>query len=491
MQQISAVLSNPVRPIRGEAPPVQSMEKQRFAATRLGSPLVNIPTSTVLAARNHGLLYFGGHAGKTSEAPAEPTLNDAEHNPFLAQVYQFNRVADMLGLSPAVKRILANPYREVKVQVVLRRDNGSLESFDGYRIQHNGARGPYKGGIKYHPHANLDEVRSLASGMTWKTALMDLPLGGAKGGIQFDPRNYSQGEIERITRDYTRKISRFIGPETDIPAPDVNTNAKVMGWMVDEFGRLNGSLVDRNAVVTGKPLSLGGSLGRESATGRGAFFVLKEAYKEQGKELKGATAAIQGFGNVGYYIAENMQDAGVKVTAISTVDGAVHNPDGIDIKALKAYENEHGSIKGFPGAEPMDSNKLLESDVDILVPAALGHAINESNADRITASMILECANHPTTPKADEILNQKNITVLPDILANAGGVTVSYYEWVQNMQHIQWTEEEIDTKLKDKMTNSYQAVSDLAKEKQISLRDAAYMRAIQAVVNADKDRGYI
>jgi glutamate dehydrogenase (NAD(P)+) len=435
---------------------------------------------------------FGGKRDDADFALLNPTLDEAEHNPHLAQVYQFNKVADLLKLDPAVRKILAAHDREVKVQVTLKRDNGEWDSFDGYRIQHNGFRGPYKGGIKYHPHADLDEVRSLASGMTWKTALMDLPYGGAKGGIRLDPSKYSRAELERITRDYTRKIARFIGPEMDIPAPDVNTNAQVMGWMVNEYGQLYPGMVDRKAVVTGKPRSLGGSLGRESATGRGAFFVLRESFRERGEDLSGKTVAVQGFGNVGYHIADNLQKAGAKVVAISTINGAVQNRDGIDVQALKAYERAHGTIEGFPGAKRMNNPEdLVTLDVDVLVPAAMGHAINERNAKRIQAKYILECANHPTTPKADNILNRKGVTVLPDILANAGGVTVSYYEWVQNMQHLSWNEQEIDQKLEGKMTDVYRAVSALSKDKNISLRDAAYVKAIQTILEAGRDSGQL
>jgi glutamate dehydrogenase (NAD(P)+) len=441
--------------------------------------------------RNPKPLYFGQADDEVNEAYLKPTLEDAEHNPNLAQIYQFNKVADLLKLDPNIRKILATPEREVKVQVTLKRDDGTWDSFDGYRIQHNGFRGPYKGGTKYHTHAHLDEVRSLASGMTWKTALMDLPYGGAKGGIRLDPTKYSKDELERITRDYTRKIALFIGPEMDIPAPDVNTNAQVMGWMTNEYGRLNPSMVDRRAVVTGKPRSLGGSLGRESATGRGAFFVLREAFKEHGKNLTGATAAIQGFGNVGYFIAENLQKAGTKVVAISTVQGALYNKNGIDVQALKAYEKSHDTIEGFPDAEKIKPNDLLTLDVDVLAPAALGHAINEQNAKDIKAKYILECANHPTTPKADIVLNKKGITVLPDILANAGGVTVSYYEWAQNMQHLSWTEDEIDQKLESKMSEAYRTVSQLSREKKISLRDSTYMQSVQTILEAGRDSGQI
>lgn len=418
-----------------------------------------------------------------------PSLDDAEHNAFLAQVYQFNKVADRLGLSAGLKKVLSTPYRELKVQVVLKRDNGDLESFEGYRVQHNGARGPYKGGIKYHPSAEPDEIRALASLMSWKCALLDLPFGGAKGGIKIDPRQYSEAELERVTRDYTRKISQFIGRNKDIPAPDLNTNAKTMAWIMDEYGKKFGH---SPGVVTGKPLSLEGSLGRESATGRGAFFVVREALKDKGIKMEGATAVVQGFGNVGYHIAENLDRAGMKVIAISTVDGALYNPDGIDVKNLKEYELKHKTVEGFPGAEKMqDPKKLLEIETDVLVPAAVGHVLNENNAEDIKAKVILECANHPTTPKADQVFNRRGITVLPDILANAGGVTVSYFEWVQNQTHYRWDETEIDEKLEKKMVQAYKNVSRLSRTENINMRDAAFTLAIQTVKQASQDRGYI
>lgn len=443
-----------------------------------------------LLAYNQRLLHFRGNGRDVPNL--NPTIEEAERNPFLAQIYQFNHAADLMGLEPSVRKILMTPERELKVKLIVKRDDGSLDSLDGYRVQHNSFRGPYKGGIKYHPHADLDEVRSLASGMTWKTALMDLPYGGAKGGIRFDPNKYSPAELERITRTYTRKIAPFIGPEVDIPAPDVNTNSQVMGWMVNEYGQLHPDMVDRRAVVTGKPRSLGGSLGRESATGRGAFFALREAFKEDKRSLSKATAAVQGFGNVGYFIAKNLQDAGAKVVAVSTVHGALYNPEGIDIAALKEHEKATGSIIGFPGARQLnDPEELLALDVDVLAPAALGHAINAKNAERVKAKYVLECANHPTTPKADDILNRKGVKVIPDILANAGGVTVSYYEWVQNMQHLSWSEREIDNKLEEKMTDVYKAVSQLAKERKISLRDSAYIKAIQTVLEAGCDSGQL
>ncbi len=458
-------------------PPTPAQTESRHFGTYL-------PTSQMLAQLASRVRF----AGK-----AAPTLAEAENNPHLAQVYQFNRVADMLQLDPQVRKVLTTPYRKLEVQVMLRRDDGSLDSFTGYRVQHNGARGPYKGGVRYDEHVSEDEVLALASLMTWKCAVMNIPYGGAKGGIQIDPRKYSQAELERVTRDYTRKISRIIGPETDIPAPDMNTNAQTMAWMMDEFGRIRGNGGNNEtAVVTGKPLSLGGSKGRESATGRGAFFVLREALKDANINLKTATAAVQGFGNVGYFIAENLQKAGVKVVAISTVDGAMYNKDGIDVKALKEYEKQHGSVLGFKGATSLaNPAELMELPVDVLVPAAKEMVLTEKNADRVKAKVVLECANGPTTPGADQILNRKGVRVIPDILANAGGVTVSYFEWVQNMEHQQWDEDEVDQKLEKKMTTAYREIKTLSDEKKVPLRDAAFMLAVQRVVEAAKARGYI
>lgn len=446
--------------------------------------VATVPADTLMSQR----VRFGAQ----NNTPADgPDINDAEKNPYLAQVYQFNRVAKLLNLDPEVQKILSSPYRELKVQVILKRDDGSLKMLDGFRVQHNGARGPYKGGITFHTKTNPDEVRALASLMTWKCALLDLPFGGAKGGINMDPRQFSPAEIERITRDYTRKISRIIGPETDIPAPDMNTNAQTMAWVMDEYGKTKSNEGNKQAVVTGKPLTLGGSRGRESATGRGAFFILRNALAEKNIPLNGATAAVQGLGNVGFHIATNMQDAGIKIVAVGTVDGALYDPNGIDVRKLKEYELQHGSIAGYPHGKIIPDTDLLELDTDILVPAALGHVIHENNADRIQAKLVLECANHPVTPKADAVLQENGITVVPDILTNAGGVTVSYFEWVQNLQHQKWDADEIDQKLEKKMSEAYANTSKMARDKGLSFRDAAYAIAIEAVRQASKDRGYI
>jgi glutamate dehydrogenase (NAD(P)+) len=374
------------------------------------------------------------------------------------------------------------------VQVPVRLDDGTLQVFTGYRIQHNGARGPYKGGIRYHPDADIDEVRALASLMTWKTAVVDIPYGGAKGGVQCDPTTMSSGEKQRLTRRFTSAISYILGVNRDVPAPDVNTDAQTMAWMMDAY---SGRYGYTPAIVTGKPVELGGSYGRDAATGRGVVYCLEEAARDYGIDLAGATVAIQGFGNVGSWVARLIGELGCRVVAVTDVKGGVHRADRLDVPELWSWAQDSGSVVGFSGAEEISNAELLELDVDVLVPAALDRVINEGNADRIKARVVLEAANHPVTPAADDFLQEKGVIVVPDILANAGGVTVSYFEWAQNIQQFRWEEERVNTELKKTMSRAWQSVYERASLDGIPLRLAAFAIAVAKVERADVLRGYI
>lgn len=403
-----------------------------------------------------------------------------------ASVDQFDRAADLLGLDENIRNSLRMPDRELSVEVLLRRDDESLESFKGYRVQHNNSRGPFKGGIRYHHEVDIDEVRSLAALMTWKTALVDIPYGGGKGGITIDPSGYSERELERLSRRFFRAIDPVIGPNKDVPAPDVNTNAQVMAWFMDEYGQMHGHTP---AIVTGKPISLGGSLGRESATGKGVAITVRETASKFGVELKGATVAIQGFGNVGSYAGKFLGDMGCKLIAASDVHGGLHAPDGFDTDALFDYAYEHRTIKGCGQGKEISNDDLIALEVDFLIPAALGGVIHKMNVDQINCRYVIEAANGPTTPPASETLFEKGVHVVPDILTNAGGVTVSYFEWVQNLQQFQWEEEDVNAKLERKLVNAFKEVAALSDKKKISLRTAAYMVAIDRVARAFKLRG--
>ena len=412
-----------------------------------------------------------------------------ELTPFEAVGYFFARAARLAGLSDEAVAVLSSTYRELRVQVPVRRDDGSLSVFTGYRIQHNGARGPYKGGIRYHPTANLDEVRALASLMTWKTALIDVPFGGAKGGIQVDPRELSRAELERMSRTYLGQVSHIIGAERDIPAPDMGTNAQVMSWFMDEYGRRRGHTTE---IVTGKPIALGGSLGREAATGRGCIIAMNEACKDRGLPVE-STLAIQGFGNVGSWAARLAHEQGTKVVAVSDVDGAIHDPRGLDVDALLVHVQSQGTVAGFAGADPIPGGDLLTLDVDVLMPAALGEVITSANVDDVKADIVIEAANNPVTPVADAALQERGVLVVPDILANAGGVTVSYFEWVQNHQNIAWEEDEVNRRLEQRMVRAYQGCRDFmeANGDSRSMREAAFAVAVERVVEAASLRGYI
>ena len=410
-----------------------------------------------------------------------------ETNPFEAVKLFFEQAADHVALPDEMRDVLSTSYRELSVQVPVRMDDGRLEVYTGYRVQHNAARGPYKGGIRYHPDADLDEVRALAALMTWKTAVVDIPFGGAKGGVQCDARAMSEGERQRLTRRFTATISYLLGVNRDIPAPDVNTDAQTMAWMMDAYSSRYGYTP---AIVTGKPVELGGSLGRDAATGRGVVYCLEEAARDLGIDLDGASVAVQGFGNVGSWFSRLVGDLGCRVVAVSDVQGGIYREEGLDVEAVFAHSTESGSVVGAPGTEPVSNEELLELDVDILVPAALDRVINQGNADQVRARLVVEAANHPVTPAADEILQERNVVVIPDILANAGGVTVSYFEWAQNVQQFRWEEARVNEELRKTMCRAWEQVWARANADAIPLRLAAFAIAVEKVEHADRLRGY-
>ncbi|HEX7051690.1 MAG TPA: Glu/Leu/Phe/Val dehydrogenase dimerization domain-containing protein [Longimicrobiales bacterium] len=423
---------------------------------------------------------------RTEAAAPTEAAPPAEMSPFEAVNYQFDRAARRLGLPEYLQVALKTPYREVMVEIPLRARGGAFHIFHGYRVQHDNARGPMKGGLRYHPEVHLDEVRALASLMTWKTALIDIPFGGAKGGIDCDPGALSIGELERLTRSFVGRIHNFIGPSEDIPAPDVNTNPQVMAWIVDEYSRFHGFTP---AAVTGKPLELGGSPGRLSATGRGVAVVAARAAADAGIEIQGATVAIQGFGNVGSWTAHFLNDMGANVVAVSDANGGAFRDDGLDIERLR-HEVAHGaSVVDVAGVEPISNEELLALDVDLLIPAALGGVLDADNVDSVRARLIVEAANAPITPAADWSLEERGIPVIPDILANAGGVAASYFEWAQNLQQFRWSGKRIEGELMRILTTAYNAVHDLSQEQGISFRVAAYMIGIRRVADATRLRG--
>ena len=419
----------------------------------------------------------------TSTAPSARTMSGKS-----IVASQFERAANLINLEQYMRHVLMHPFREVQVEVPVRMDDGRIEVFTGYRIQHNGARGPCKGGIRYHPDADHDEVLGLAAIMTWKTALMDIPFGGAKGGVTVDPKKLSRLELERLTRRFTQRISIVLGPYRDIPAPDVNTNAQVMAWILDEYSSRHGYTP---AAVTGKPISLGGSLGREEATGRGVMYVMSEYARDFGIPLRGGRVVIQGFGNVGGNLARLLDaEAGAKVVAVSDVSGGVTNEHGLDVPALLAHTAGGKRVSEWPHGQSITNQQLWNVPCDWLVPAALGGVITkETNAQTIDCKVVVEGANEPTTPTADRILEERGIAVIPDFLANAGGVTVSYYEWAQNLQQYRWTHQQVNDELKATITKAYVGVRDLAKQKAVTFRTAAYAIALQRVAEAERLRG--
>jgi glutamate dehydrogenase (NAD(P)+) len=407
-------------------------------------------------------------------------------NPVEATNRNFYKAAKLLSLDDKRVKQLVTPYREIKVECDIRRDDGTVGTFIGFRVQHDRSRGPMKGGIRYHPEVDPDEVNALASLMTWKTAVANLPYGGAKGGIAVDPRKLSRNELQRLTREFVEKVQDLIGPSIDIPAPDMGTNAETMGWIVDEYSKFHGW---SPGVVTGKPLELGGSLGRDAATGRGVVFAAECEFELHGKTVGDFTYAIQGFGNVGSWAARLFHEQGGKVLAVSDVDGAVANKEGLDIPALLEYVETAKTVKGFPGGEEIPRDSILSCECDVLVPAALGGVLHKGNAGDVRARFIVEGANHPSDPEADEILLQKGVTILPDIWANSGGVTVSYFEWVQNLQNFYWEEEQVNRELRRKIRQGFQDMLATAKQYQCDYRTAAFALAIARVYKATVMRG--
>ena len=400
---------------------------------------------------------------------------------FESASHYFQTAARIMDLSPNMKKLLLTPEREVKVQVAMKLDNGEIATFVGYRMQHNSARGPMKGGLRYHHEVGAEEVLALASLMTWKTAIVDIPYGGAKGGISVDPRNLSVGELELMTRKFVDEIQDVIGPDKDIPAPDMGTNAQVMAWIVNQYEKFHGF---NPACVTGKPLELHGADGREEATGRGVGLLTKALLKKNGSSISEVRVAIQGFGNVGTFTAEYIHNHGGKVIAISDVSGAKYEPDGIDVPAAIDHVRRHRSLAKFDSASGISNEELLTLDVDVLIPAALGGVLTDENAGDVRAKYVIEAANGPTTPKADEILLKNDVIVLPDVLANAGGVTVSYFEWVQNQQYFRWDLERTRAELSKTLTRSFEKMWSVAADRHIPLRTAAYLMGIGRVGRA-------
>jgi glutamate dehydrogenase (NAD(P)+) len=417
----------------------------------------------------------------------EAPVSHLRENPLEIAREQLRRVAETFDLDEDLVGVLGECKKTVEVSIPVHMDDGSTRVFQGYRVTHNIARGPSKGGIRYHPGVTRDEMKALAMWMTWKCALMGIPFGGAKGGVVVDPKRLTRAELERMTRRYTTEIINEIGPEKDIPAPDVGTDGAVMAWIFDTFSMNKGHSV--LGVVTGKPLSIGGSLGREEATARGALFCIRDAVAKLDRRLEGMTAAVQGFGQVGSHLARFLHDEGVLVTAISDSTVALSNPNGIDVNAAVAHKREHKTLLGFKGADTISEDELLSLDVDILAPCALEQVITERNADQVRASIICECANGPVTPGADAILEAKGVLILPDILANAGGVVVSYFEWVQGLQEYFWKESEVNAKLNDIMSRAFDETWHTSQERGLSTRVAAYGLAVQRVAEATIIRG--
>jgi glutamate dehydrogenase (NAD(P)+) len=393
----------------------------------------------------------------------------------------FRRAADALDLSPLLREILLTPFRVVKVELVIESDRGELLHFLGYRVQHNRARGPMKGGLRYHPMVDEGEATALASLMTWKTAVVDVPFGGAKGGINCDPSKLTTRELDALTRQFVERIKDVIGPTIDIPAPDVNTDGRIMGWIMDEYSKFAGF---SPGVVTGKPLQLFGSPGREEATGRGVTVTLEEALAEQGRKLSGVRIALQGFGNVGSHAARLCAARGAKIVAVGDHAGGVARESGLDVEELAKWTREHRTVKGFPGGDAFAGPEVLTWEADVLIPAALGDVLTRDNAERVRAEIIVEGANAPTTPEADDILRRRGITIVPDILANAGGVTVSYFEWVQNIQQFRWDLARVNGELDRTMKQAYASVRDVAREMKLDSRTAALVLAIRRVAEA-------
>jgi glutamate dehydrogenase (NAD(P)+) len=430
-----------------------------------------------------------GDRDKSPRAANESeTESRAEISNYEIVTHYFEGAADRLDIPDDLATVLKTSYREVQVQIPIRLSDGKVHVFSGFRVQHNGARGPYKGGIRFHPEVDLDEVRALASLMTWKTAIAGIPFGGAKGGVNCPSGDLNEDEREKVARSFISKVHKLLGPHRDIPAPDVGTNAQTMAWMMDEFGKVHGHTP---ACVTGKPIALEGSFGRDAATGRGVVIMYEEAAKELGLKPEDTRFVVQGYGNVGSWAARILQDMGCKLVAASDAAGAIHSEDGIDAEALAEHAKEGGELPEFDGVDTLSPDELLEVECELFVPAALGGMIHKHNADKLNCKLVVEGANSPTTPTADEMLADKGVMVVPDLMANAGGVVVSYFEWVQNLQHFRWEEEEVNERLAKIMRRAYGEVSERAKEKDLPLRPAAFELGIERVFEAATTRGYV
>ena len=400
--------------------------------------------------------------------------------------FYFRKAARIMDVGERIETLLATPLREVKVQISIELDSGEIRTFLGYRIQHDNSRGPMKGGLRFHPQVDQDEIVGLSSLMTWKTAVVNLPFGGAKGGITCDPSQLSLKELERLTRKFVDQVQDVIGPTRDIPAPDVNTNPQVMAWIMDQYSKYHGHAP---AVVTGKPLDLYGSRGRDAATGRGVLFIAREVLRDLGLALQGSRFVVQGFGNVGSHVARLVSEDGGVIVAVSDVHGGVRNPEGLDVTALFDHVKRTGSVKGFPGGVPCSNEELLTTECEVLVPAALGGVLDRHLAAEVRTRVVLEAANAPTTPEGDEVLERRGIPVVPDILTSAGGVTVSYFEWVQNLQHMSWDEERVNAELEKVMREAYERVAQISRSRRVPMRTAAYILAIGRVGKATVLRG--
>src|SRR6187455_2549826 len=428
-------------------------------------------------------------AGTTEFAVIRPDKDRflSEENPFEAMMSRFDYAAQRLNLDPGLYKVLRHPEKQIITSVPVHKDNGEVEVYTGIRVIHNSSRGPAKGGIRFDMNVTLDEVKALAAWMTWKCAVVNIPFGGAKGGVICDPSQLSMAELERLTRRYTSSIIEVLGPDSDVPAPDVNTNERVMAWVMDTYSMHKRHTV--TAVVTGKPIEMGGSLGRREATGRGCMFVTKEALGYLGMNVRGTTVAVQGFGNVGSVASQLLHREGCKIVAISDRTGGIHNANGIDVEDAVAHVKERRSLDGYVKGDRITNEELLTLDVDVLLPAALENVITTKNAGKIRAKIICEGANGPTTAAADAILEEKGIFVIPDILANAGGVTVSYFEWVQDRGGYFWTEDTVNDRLRDIMTRSFKDVLDLSRQHKVNMRTAAYMLSISRVATVHRLRG--
>ncbi|MDQ3873268.1 MAG: Glu/Leu/Phe/Val dehydrogenase [Thermoproteota archaeon] len=409
-------------------------------------------------------------------------------NPFEVALKQLDEAAKLIKLDKGLQQVLANPKRVLTVSLPVKMDNGEIRVFTGFRSQHNDARGPYKGGIRYHPQVSIEEVKALSMWMTWKCAVADIPYGGGKGGIICNPKEMSEGELERLTRRYAYAIADIIGPRTDIPAPDVYTGGKEMAWIMDTYSALKGNYVQPE-IITGKPITIGGSLGRNEATGRGLAFTVREAAKKLKIDLKGATLAVEGFGNAGQFASQLVEEQGAKLIAASDSKGGIYNKNGIDVSALRNHKEKTGSVIEFPGANSITNEELIETECTILIPAALENQITSKNADKVKAKIVAEAANGPTTTEADDVLYKNKILVIPDILANGGGVTVSYFEWLQNLRRDYWTENEVNQRLDHNITKAFNDVYDTSEKYGVNMRNASTVLAINRVVEAIKIRG--